>query len=58
MAVVTDRTFNLNGVVRTTVILFLVSNEAISVLENLSRIGVKIPHKLADILKQISKEKD
>ena len=39
--------------IRTAVILFFISNESISLLENAARIGLPIPQKLKDILSQI-----
>ena len=56
VAQICDTTFGLDGVVRTTVVLFVVANEAISILENLGNIGVKIPKKLTTVLAQLSKE--
>lgn len=38
---------------RTAVIFFYLSNEGISILENVTRLGLPIPDKLQDILKQI-----
>lgn len=43
-------------VLRTAVIFFYVSNEALSILENLSIIGVPIPKKIKDTLKQLKKK--
>ena len=45
-----------NDIIRSITILFYVSNEAISVLENVGRCGVKYPPKLKDVLKQLNKE--
>lgn len=39
--------------IRTAVIFFYLSNEGISILENVSRIGLPIPDKLKEILNQI-----
>lgn len=48
-----------NGsVIRTAVIFFYLSNEGISVLENSAKIGLPIPKKLKDVLKQINKEEE
>ncbi|MBU3100655.1 MULTISPECIES: phage holin family protein [Clostridium] len=44
--------------IRTAVIFFYVSNEGISILENSAKIGLPIPKKLKDILKQINKEEN
>lgn len=42
--------------IRTAVIFFYVSNEGISILENSAKVGLPIPKKLKDILKQLNKE--
>jgi toxin secretion/phage lysis holin len=42
--------------IRTAVIFFYVSNEGISIIENSAKIGLPIPQKLKDILKQLNKE--
>lgn len=44
--------------IRTAVIFFYVSNEGISIIENSAKIGLPIPQKLKDILKQLNKEDD
>ena len=44
--------------IRTAVIFFYISNEGISILENVGRIGLPIPKKLMDILHQLNKEDD
>ncbi len=42
-----------SGVLRTAVIFFYLSNEGVSVLENASHIGLPIPEKLKEVLKQL-----
>ena len=42
--------------IRTAVVFFYLSNEGISILENVAIIGLPIPQKLKDILKQLDKE--
>ncbi|WP_127837239.1 phage holin family protein [Clostridium prolinivorans] len=42
--------------IRTAVIFFYVSNEGISIIENSAKIGLPIPEKLKDVLKQLNKE--
>lgn len=43
-----------NGsVIRTAVIFFYLSNEGISILENVSAIGLPVPQKLKDVLEQL-----
>lgn len=44
--------------VRDMIILFFISNEGISILENVSNTGLKIPPKLKKILKQIRSESE
>ena len=44
------------GMLRTATIFFYVSNEGISILENISLCGVAIPKKLQSVLKQIHKD--
>lgn len=47
-----------NGsVLRTAVIFFYLSNEGISILENVGRIGLPIPEKLKSVLEQLKEEK-
>lgn len=45
-------------VFRNVVVLFYISNEGISVLENLGKIGVKYPQKIKDFLIQLGDDKD
>ncbi|NLE25481.1 MAG: phage holin family protein [Clostridiaceae bacterium] len=42
-----------SGALRTAVIFFYLSNEGISILENAGRLGLPIPEKLKNVLKQI-----
>jgi toxin secretion/phage lysis holin len=42
---------------RTAVIFFYLSNEGISILENSTKLGLPIPQKLKDILKQVRSKK-
>jgi toxin secretion/phage lysis holin len=46
------------GVTRAAVILFFISNEGISILENAVRIGLPIPRKLKEVLLQIGKKSE
>jgi len=41
------------GVLRTAVIFFYLSNEGVSILENAGHIGLPIPEKLREVLKQL-----
>ena len=47
-----------NGsVIRTAVIFFYLSNEGISILENVSVLGLPVPQKLKDVLEQLQEHK-
>ncbi len=48
-----DVAMGLNAVCRTAAIAFYTANEAISVLENASAIGLGLPPKLVDVLGQL-----
>jgi phage-related holin len=43
---------------RTAVALFFFANEALSIIENLGRAGVRPPHKLQKFLEQLKEEGD
>lgn len=45
-----------NGITRTAVIFFYISNEGLSIIENSGAIGLPIPNKLKLALKQLSSE--
>ena len=48
-----------NGsVLRTAVIFFYLSNEGISIIENVARIGLPVPKKLKEVLEQLHEEAD
>lgn len=49
---------NNGGVIRTAVIFFYLSNEGVSILENASHIGLPIPEKLKEVLKQLHGRED
>ena len=56
-AVMLDRLMNTGTwVFRTLVCYFYIANEGISLLENVSNLGVKIPDKLKDALVQLNKD--
>lgn len=44
---------DMGGALRTAVIFFYLSNEGVSILENVGHLGLPIPEKLKDVLKQI-----
>lgn len=54
VANIIDNAAGLNGVVRSATVGFLVANEGISILENCGRVGIKLPQKLIDALKQLN----
>ena len=45
------------SVLRTAVIFFYLSNEGISIIENVAVIGLPVPQKLIDVLEQLREEK-
>ena len=46
------------GILRNVVIFFYLSNEGVSILENASHLGLPVPEKLKEILKQLHKGKE
>lgn len=46
------------GVLRTAVIFFYLSNEGISILENVGYIGLPVPQKLKDVLAQLNSKSE
>ncbi|WP_165620602.1 phage holin family protein [Streptococcus equi] len=44
------------GAVRTAVIFFYFSNEGLSILENATRLGLPIPHRIRNVLRQLQEE--
>lgn len=59
VAVMLDRLLNTDTwVFRTLVCYFYIANEGISLLENASNLGVRIPDKLKQALEQLNKEND
>ena len=54
--IVDSRLLQNEGVIRTAVIFFYLSNEGISILENTAKIGLPIPEKLKAVLEQLNKE--
>ena len=55
--IIDTRIFHSGSAIRTAVILYFISNEGISVLENATALGVKVPKKLRDVLAQLNTEK-
>ena len=56
VANIMDITLGLNEVMRSVVCGFYIANEGLSILENASKCGVKIPSKLLGALKQLQSE--
>ena len=56
LAVVIDNLTGQSGVIRTLVIYFLVSNDGISIIENMAELGNKLPSKLIEVLEQLKKK--
>lgn len=47
-----------NGILRSSVIAFYIVNESISILENASNIGIPLPKKLKNVLKQLKDDSE
>lgn len=58
LSVVIDNLTGQSGLIRTLVIYFFVANDGLSIIENMSEMGIKLPKKLIDSLEQIKKEGD
>ncbi|WFF71800.1 phage holin family protein [Proteiniclasticum sp. QWL-01] len=54
--IVDSRLLQNEGVIRTAVIFFYLSNEGISILENTAKIGLPVPENLKNVLAQLNKE--
>ena len=54
--IVDSRLLQNEGVIRTAVIFFYLSNEGISILENTAKVGLPVPEKLKNVLAQLNKE--
>jgi len=57
VAHIVDGVIGNGGVIRTATLVFFISNEGLSLLENACRIGLPIPPKLKEILSQLHHEK-
>lgn len=55
LAVVIDKITGADGIVRTLIIYYLVANEGLSIVENLSEMNIIIPEFIKDKLEQIKK---
>ncbi len=56
--IIDDYIIKNGSAIRTAVIFFYLSNEGISILENAGKIGLPIPNKLREVLKQLNKEEN
>lgn len=56
MAVTIDRLTGASGIVRNMIIYFFVSNDCLSIVENLAEMDVALPKKLIEMLNQLKKE--
>lgn len=56
LSVIVDKLAGETGLIRTTVIYYLVANEGLSIIENLGAVGVLVPEILKDKLKQLQIE--
>lgn len=56
LSVVIDRITGATGIIRTLVIYFLVSNDGISIIENLVKMDIRVPKKVRESLEQIGKD--
>lgn len=56
LSVVIDNLIGQHGVIRTLVIYFFVANDGLSIIENMSEMGVKLPPKLKDSLEKIKEQ--
>lgn len=58
LSVIIDNIMGHSGLIRTLVIYFFVSNDGISIIENMAKMNVKLPEKLIEVLKQINNKGD
>lgn len=56
LSVIIDNLTGQSGLIRTLVIYFFVANDGLSIIENMTEMGVKLPQKLIDSLEQIKKK--
>jgi toxin secretion/phage lysis holin len=56
LANIIDQILSLNGTVAFATVLFYIGNEGLSIIENLSQIGVKVPNVIQDKLHVIQSE--
>lgn len=56
LSVVIDNLLGQSGLIRSLVIYFFVTNDGLSIIENMAEMNVKLPQKLIDSLEQIRKK--
>ena len=56
LSVVIDNLLGQSGLIRSLVIYFFVSNDGLSIIENMAEMNIKLPQKLIDALEQIKKK--
>lgn len=54
--IIDSRILKQGGIIRTAVIFYYLSNEGLSIIENSARIGLPVPEKLKQALKQLKSE--
>lgn len=54
--IIDSRILKQGGIIRTAVIFYYLSNEGLSIIENVARIGLPVPEKLKQTLKQLKSE--
>ncbi len=55
VAVLLDRLLNTEDMLRTMFCYFMIANEGLSILENAAKMGIPLPEKLIETLKQLKK---
>ena len=56
LSVIIDNILGQDGTIRTLVIYFLVANDGLSILENVSEMNIPLPEKLVETLEQLKKK--
>lgn len=56
MSLIIDSLINDNGAISSLILYFLIGNDGISILENISGTGVKLPKKLKEVFEQLKED--
>lgn len=56
LSVIIDRLLGESNVIRTFVIYYFVANDGLSIIENVGKLGIKLPKRLHDALEQLKGE--